>query len=294
MSTEAELLTTLISGEGIEALEPSSRLEAYLKNCYLACGCDGLPEPVTKADVLLYALVEKVASGTHPDWNQNDPSAPDYVKNRTHFEETVETVILEEQTLTFEYLGVAVLTEIFADLTDGEKVRIVWDGETYDVEMAGTRAGNETLTHLEESHESGLPFCMVASPAAGIQFWAETTGEHTVSVIHWPTVIHTIDPKYLPDDIGGGGAMVVTVTTTDGTATADKTYADVKAAVEAGQIVRLFDASKNQYFDLSFMSGVIAQFTSIAYSTNAMTYTQWNMYSYMTDVNKETKTITTT
>lgn len=31
--------------------------------------------------------------GVQPDWNQNDPTAPDYVKNRTHYEEIVETNI---------------------------------------------------------------------------------------------------------------------------------------------------------------------------------------------------------
>lgn len=61
MSKAAELLTAMASGEGIEDFEPDSRMEAYLKNCYLACGCDGLPEPITEADELLYALAEKMA-----------------------------------------------------------------------------------------------------------------------------------------------------------------------------------------------------------------------------------------
>ena len=63
MSKETELLAALLNGERIEDFKPRSRMEAYLKNCCLACGCDGLPEPITETDALLYALAEKVAGG---------------------------------------------------------------------------------------------------------------------------------------------------------------------------------------------------------------------------------------
>ena len=57
-----ELLETLLNGETID-FEPRSRIEAYLKNCCEGCGCDGLPEPKSRVDALLYALAEKLAGG---------------------------------------------------------------------------------------------------------------------------------------------------------------------------------------------------------------------------------------
>lgn len=61
MSNATTLLSALVNGESIEGFEPRSRMEAYLKNCCLACGCDGLPEPLSEADQLLYLLAEKLA-----------------------------------------------------------------------------------------------------------------------------------------------------------------------------------------------------------------------------------------
>ena len=63
MSKTTELLTALVNGDKIADFVPKSRMEAYLKNCCLSCGCDGLPEPINETDALLYALAEKVAGG---------------------------------------------------------------------------------------------------------------------------------------------------------------------------------------------------------------------------------------
>ena len=57
-----ELLQALLNGETVD-IQPRSRMEAYLKSCCEGCGCDGLPEPVTRADALLYALSDKLAGG---------------------------------------------------------------------------------------------------------------------------------------------------------------------------------------------------------------------------------------
>lgn len=90
----------------------------------------------------------------------------------------------------------------------------------------------------------------------------------------------------------GGGVMIVTVTTVDNTSTPDKTYAEIKAAIDEGQIVRLFDVSGNQYFELTFLTAVMVCFTSVAYYMSALTYTEWNIYNYESLAYKSTKTIT--
>lgn len=60
MSRLETLLTAMLNGEQID-IEPRSRMEQYLKNCCDKCGCDGLPTPRSRAEVLLYQLAEQLA-----------------------------------------------------------------------------------------------------------------------------------------------------------------------------------------------------------------------------------------
>ena len=63
MSDVTKLLQSLLNGEDIGNFDPKSRMEAYLKNCCLASGVGGLPEPITETDALLYQLAEKLGTG---------------------------------------------------------------------------------------------------------------------------------------------------------------------------------------------------------------------------------------
>lgn len=62
MSALEQLLTALLNGEQVN-IEPRSRLEQYLKNCCDRCGCDNLPTPRSRAEILLYQLAEQLAGG---------------------------------------------------------------------------------------------------------------------------------------------------------------------------------------------------------------------------------------
>ena len=62
-------------------LTPITRMEMFLKNFGGGGGGDG---------------------GVQPDWNQNDATQPDYVKNRPFYTgNPVETVLVEERTVEF-------------------------------------------------------------------------------------------------------------------------------------------------------------------------------------------------
>ena len=63
MSDVTKLLQSLLNGEDIGNFEPKSRMEAYLKNCCLASGVGGLPDPITETDALLYQLAGKLGAG---------------------------------------------------------------------------------------------------------------------------------------------------------------------------------------------------------------------------------------
>ena len=60
MSRTEDLIKAILNDESVD-LVPRSRVEQYLKNCVDACGCDGLPVPRSRLEVLLYSLAEKMA-----------------------------------------------------------------------------------------------------------------------------------------------------------------------------------------------------------------------------------------
>ena len=63
MKTRIEtLLNAVINGDTIE-FTPRSRMEEYLKNCINKAGIEGLPDPRSRADALLYMLAENISSG---------------------------------------------------------------------------------------------------------------------------------------------------------------------------------------------------------------------------------------
>ena len=74
---------------------------------------------------------KKEIKNSTADWNQNDASAVDYVKNRTHYEE--EEIILEKQTLEFvaDPFGhyYADILNSAVNFVKGEKYVVVWDGQ---------------------------------------------------------------------------------------------------------------------------------------------------------------------
>lgn len=60
MSRNEELLQALINDSTVD-IKPQSRAEAYLKACCNCEGTDCLPVPISRNDVLLYELAEKIS-----------------------------------------------------------------------------------------------------------------------------------------------------------------------------------------------------------------------------------------
>lgn len=62
MSKIEDFLNALLNDE-LADIEAKTRVEKYLKACCEKCGCEGLPEPKTRIDGLLYELAEKMKGG---------------------------------------------------------------------------------------------------------------------------------------------------------------------------------------------------------------------------------------
>lgn len=175
----------IISGKD---LQPITRMEKFLKD-YGGGGSGG---------------------GAQPDWNQNDPTKPDYVKNRTHYTERQEVEYLPYSARTFTEGACEYYEEIVGSGAENAsppfkwykfaEVIITFDGVkyTYNVEPYDCVFGN--LAILEEGEDTGEPFvwaldnCVVCVPSTD-------DSTHSFGIVGVIAENHTIPEKYLPSKV---------------------------------------------------------------------------------------------
>lgn len=129
-------------------------------------------------------------SGVQSDWNQNDETKPDYVKNRPFYTgDPVETVLIEDINVSFSnphasiYYG-AIPTTI--ELIAGNTYKVSWDGATYEcvceLFMGNHVIGNQSITGA--GADTGEPFLIL--PLADNQgtevYTLDTSTSHTISI----------------------------------------------------------------------------------------------------------------
>ena len=138
-----------------------------------------------------------------PDWDQNDSTQPDYVKNRPFYTgDPVETVLVEETTVPFAErndIYRAVVPSNFK-ATVGETYKVSWDGTTYEstcVNFDNIQViGN--LSIMGVSSDTGEPFLVVVNNGSGIEIGTtDTSASHTISISRVVKEVVKIDEKYL-------------------------------------------------------------------------------------------------
>ena len=145
--------------------------------------------------------------GSQADWNQNNETQPDYIKNRPFYTgDPVQTVLVEESTVSFTnvsaniYYG-AISTTI--ELAAGETYEVSWDGAVYECvceSVSGFPAiGNMSI--IGAGADTGEPFAI--SPLAdnrGTEIYTlDTSASHAISISRMVAPVVKIDEKYLPD-----------------------------------------------------------------------------------------------
>ena len=137
------------------------------------------------------------------DWNQNDETAVDYVKNRPFYTgNPVETVFFEESTLSFlDYGGVYGYEGPSSFIaTVGETYTIYWDSTAY--ECVGVNS--QGLSCLGNQHiglegvDTGEPFLVAMVDNYMIIYTEDTSSSHIISIKGFPKEVVKIDTKYLP------------------------------------------------------------------------------------------------
>ena len=159
---------------------------------------DDVQTSLAKADTALQ-------SQTIPDWNQNDETAPDYVKNRPFYTgNPVETVLVEESTVSFAPADGVYMGELKSafEATVGETYKVSWDGTAYEcacVNFSGrTAIGN--LSIAGAGSDTGEPFIMVVDNGLGTDIGtADTSASHTISISGLVSEVVKIDEKYIPE-----------------------------------------------------------------------------------------------
>ena len=143
-------------------------------------------------------------SGVQPNWNQNDKTAPDYIKNRPFYTDAVETVLVEESTVSFSFVashGVysATFPSTF-EATIGETYKVSWDGTVYEctcVLIEGLPLiGNPSIR--DSGSDTGEPFLMGVNNGNRINILTtDTSASHTFSISRFVEEVVKIDRKYL-------------------------------------------------------------------------------------------------
>lgn len=156
-------------------------------------------------------IAVKIPEPVQPDWNQNDPEAPDYVKNRTHWTETKREIVVEETTITG---ANGQFTVINALKTDGKYI-VNYNGTEYECMPKTDPSGDLALGNLSIAkstlENTGEPFLLTGMSSAGAityALFADGTGTHVFAAFEVIETVHTIDPKYLPAGGSGGGVAI--------------------------------------------------------------------------------------
>ena len=138
--------------------------------------------------------------GVQPDWNQNDGTQPDYVKNRPFYTgDPVETVLVEESTISFE----DILSEFPStfEATIGETYKVSWDGTVYECTCVtyNGRLFIGNLSIMGFGSDTGEPFLMMINNGIAIGIVAtDAPASHAFSISGIAQEVVKIDEKYLP------------------------------------------------------------------------------------------------
>ena len=148
--------------------------------------------------------IDPPQSGVQPDWNQNDETQPDYVKNRPFYTgNPVETVLVKESTLAFNDLGngiYAVESPTTLKVTVGSPYKVYWDGASYECACvkysSSTVIGN--LSIIGAGSDTGEPFLISIGDSNITIFTVNAAASHTFSISGFVSEVVKIEEKYIP------------------------------------------------------------------------------------------------
>ena len=143
-------------------------------------------------------------SSQKSDWNQNDSSAANFIKNRPFYSEEKEKVLFSSDSLPSGHFSMS------QPLVKGSTYTVVFNGVAYQClakEYDGyIMIGNNAIYEYDNgvATDSGEPFAIESMYSRdgfyGYVYYADTVVEApSVSILGTVEVVHKIDKKYVPN-----------------------------------------------------------------------------------------------
>lgn len=197
--------------------------------------------------------------GVQPDWNQNDETAADYIKNRPFYTgDPVETVLVEKNALSFIEEGGLYVAFFKSDFeaTVGETYKVSWDGTIYEctcIDLSAPFMGN--LSIVGEGSDTGEPFAIFVYDNVGIEISTkDSSASHTISISGIVEPIVKIPAKFIDKNTSGYIVVHESKTMTEQEAE------NYKSAMERTKIVFI------KWFDLNISDIAVARGTNTTLS----------------------------
>ena len=145
--------------------------------------------------------INKAIKKSKADWNQNDPSADNYIKNRTHWEEA--KVVTFVNNLTSEKYNNGDYPA--CTFVVGDKYDVIWNGQLYS-QLECVQDGDYRVL----GNSDQLPFYIDDDGGNALYIDSNEEGDWKVSISGMGKKIHTLDVKYLPEEHANLPAVVTT------------------------------------------------------------------------------------
>ena len=151
----------------------------------------------------------EIISDAGSDWNQNDETQPDYIKNRPFYTGNPTENVLFNGSFVFTITGMGPMGErgVYNGVIDfspeiGQTYQVSWDGAVYS--CVGTEYNSlialGNLSIMNFGSDTGEPFLMTCGTGSVNIYTWPAHSSHTISIsMTNPAEIVKIDKKYLPD-----------------------------------------------------------------------------------------------
>ena len=164
----------------------------------------GLVEDIT---IRYHELRSGGGTSVQADYNQNDSTAADYIKNRPFYEEIKEETLPEQTFSTTKTLGLNVweTQDNVIQFTVGDTVKVIFNGVEYirtAISFEGELAYVGNIAIVDDSLEdTGEPFCLLNAMLLGSKGMSIVTAEAqtnaTIKISKTEEDIHPINSKYI-------------------------------------------------------------------------------------------------
>ena len=154
-------------------------------------------------------IANAIASIPQADWNQNDPNAPDYVKNRTHWEEGV--ILPETEMTKVEQDGndPMYIAKVLAMPEEGKVYTVVYNnGTPLDCTCALSEVdpGSFILAMGADETNPDVPFALFFDEVdemgeVVVCYPVDGSTPTTLSIVEKDATVHKLDPKFMHETV---------------------------------------------------------------------------------------------